>query len=211
MHRAPYVLVPADEEDVPSAASFNSSHTTFCAERATGSPRWDTPKFHGVSSAEEVAWLWPNRIPVGQVTLIEGSEGAGKSFVALDLAARTTRGGPWPDEPQAGGPVSLATEPVDVLLICGQDDPGTIGRRLHALGADPQRIRGLEEFRTYDPDRARHDDRPVEFPYDLPALEWELEEHGSGVISALLRNVWDGDVSDDLVMRQNRPDQLRQF
>src|SRR4029077_5254853 len=29
-------------------------------------------------------WLWPNRVPCGRVTLIEGPGGSGKSLVALD-------------------------------------------------------------------------------------------------------------------------------
>src|SRR5688572_15476895 len=45
----------------------------------------------------ELEWLWPGRIPLGKITLLAGDPEAGKSFVVADLAARTTRGGPWPD------------------------------------------------------------------------------------------------------------------
>jgi hypothetical protein len=74
--------------------------------------RWESMKKTDVSSTgmlwreshaarpndvEDVQWLWPGRIPVGKVTLIEGDEGVGKSFVALDLAARVSREMAWPD------------------------------------------------------------------------------------------------------------------
>ena len=42
-------------------------------------------------------WLWPGRIPLGYITLLVGDPGAGKSLVALDIAARVSRGAPWPD------------------------------------------------------------------------------------------------------------------
>jgi hypothetical protein len=48
--------------------------------------------------ATGVQWLWPARIPLGHVTLLVSDPGAGKSLVALDIAARVSRGAPWPDE-----------------------------------------------------------------------------------------------------------------
>jgi len=44
-----------------------------------------------------VNWLWPGRVPSGKLTLVAGDPGLGKSLVALDIAARVTRGLPWPD------------------------------------------------------------------------------------------------------------------
>src|SRR5947207_14663595 len=46
----------------------------------------------------EIQWLWPGRIPLGNVTLLVSDPGAGKSLVALDIAARVSRGAPWPDQ-----------------------------------------------------------------------------------------------------------------
>ncbi len=42
-------------------------------------------------------WLWPGRIARGKITLLAGDPGLGKSLVALDIAARLSRGAPWPD------------------------------------------------------------------------------------------------------------------
>ena len=56
-------------------------------------------------------WLWPNRIPLAKLTLIAGYPSSGKTSVALDIAARVTRGAPAPDQPDApfpAAPVVLA-------------------------------------------------------------------------------------------------------
>ena len=49
---------------------------------------------------ETIQWLWPNRIPLGKLTVLAGLGGLGKSFVTLDIAARVSiRGGAtWPDD-----------------------------------------------------------------------------------------------------------------
>lgn len=39
-----------------------------------------------------VRWLWPDRIPLGALTLLAGREGIGKSLVGVHLAAQLTRG-----------------------------------------------------------------------------------------------------------------------
>src|SRR5436190_5961573 len=47
---------------------------------------------------ENVRWLWPDRIPLGRITLLVSDPGLGKSLLALDIAARVSRGAPWPDQ-----------------------------------------------------------------------------------------------------------------
>ncbi|WIG61809.1 MAG: hypothetical protein OJF49_004558 [Ktedonobacterales bacterium] len=37
---------------------------------------------------EKHEWLWPGRIPMGAITILDGDPGLGKSLVALDLIAR---------------------------------------------------------------------------------------------------------------------------
>ena len=36
---------------------------------------------------EAVEWLWPGRLPLGKISLLEGDPGLGKSTVGVDLAA----------------------------------------------------------------------------------------------------------------------------
>ncbi len=57
-------------------------------------------KLHTVGE-KALRWLWPGHVPLGKVTLLIGDPGRGKSLLALDMAARVTRGAAWPD--QAGG------------------------------------------------------------------------------------------------------------
>ncbi len=47
---------------------------------------------------EPINWLWPGRIPHGQLTLLVGEPGTGKSLLAAELAACVTTGSAWPDQ-----------------------------------------------------------------------------------------------------------------
>lgn len=79
---------------------------------------------------EQLAWLWPGRIPLGKLTLLAGDPGLGKSFVTLDIAARVSSGEPWPDMPL------FPQSPAGVLLFNAEDDLGdTIAPRLDQAGA----------------------------------------------------------------------------
>ncbi len=82
-----------------------------------------------------VGWLWQGRVPLGKVTLLVGDPGRGKSLLALDMAARISRGAPWPDA--LGGSAPLGRT---ILLSAEDDIEDTIRPRLDALGADPSRI-----------------------------------------------------------------------
>ena len=78
-------------------------------------------------------WLWPGRIPLGSITMVEGSPGVGKSLVLVDLAARVTRGRATPEDTQ--------TTAGAVLYVTTEDDPqATLYPRLNAAGADLSRI-----------------------------------------------------------------------
>ena len=39
-----------------------------------------------------ISWLWPERIPMGRISLLVGRPGEGKSFLTTDMAARVTTG-----------------------------------------------------------------------------------------------------------------------
>jgi hypothetical protein len=96
-------------------------------------------------SAERPRWLWPQRIPLGCITLLAGEPGAGKSHLTLDLAARTTRGGPWPGESGDGQEAGVKLSgPGSVILISFEDNwHHTIRPQLAALGADLSKIQCL--------------------------------------------------------------------
>jgi hypothetical protein len=80
---------------------------------------------------EAVSWLWPGRLPLGKVVLLEGDPGLGKSTVALDLAARVTAGRRWPDK-------GACAPAAPVVILSAEDGPAdTIRPRFDAAGGDP--------------------------------------------------------------------------
>ena len=80
-------------------------------------------------------WLWPNRIPLGKLTLIAGYPSSGKTSVALDIAARVTQGAPAPDQPDAPFP----SAPVVLALLNGNPRSDVLPP-LRLFGADLGRI-----------------------------------------------------------------------
>jgi hypothetical protein len=112
---------------------------------------------------EPVSWLWHGRVALGKLTLLVGDPGLGKSFVTLDIAARLSKGRPWPDAPAVPTPVGGA------VLLNAEDDPAdTIRPRLDAADADLFRIKVLQAVQ-----RKRRDKRGDSFclQTDIPALE----------------------------------------
>ena len=86
-----------------------------------------------------VRWLWPGRLPLGKLTVLDGDPGLGKSAITLDLAARVTSHRPMPDET----PSDLAG-PRGVVLLTAEDGlADTVRPRLLAAGADLDRVAAL--------------------------------------------------------------------
>ncbi len=90
-----------------------------------------------------IRWLWPQRIPLGRITLLVGMPGVGKSFFTCDMASRISTGTPWPDgteSPQGS-----------VIFVSCEDDPhDTIRPRLDAHRADVSRICMLASVKQSD-------------------------------------------------------------
>jgi putative DNA primase/helicase len=113
----------------------------------------------------KVEWLWAGRIPLGKLTTFAGQGGLGKTFVMLDIAARVTRGTPWPDAPD------VPQQPGQVLFLSGEDDPDdTLVPRLIELGADLTKVAFLR-FEVQDRFTLA----------DLATLDLALEQIGPGV------------------------------
>jgi RecA-family ATPase len=93
---------------------------------------------------EKVRWLWVDRVPIGKTTIFAGDPGVGKSFVALDLAARVSTGG------------HNITSVGDVILLSAEDDPAdTIRPRLISAGANASRIHLLKAVREDGSDKKK--------------------------------------------------------
>lgn len=113
--------------------------------------------------AEPVRWAWKDRIPLGGVTLLAGVPGLGKSTVALELAARLSRG-------QAPG--DLNGEPVTVAVATAEDHKAAVVRpRLEAAGADLDRVLFVEVMRDGLTEG-------VSLPDDVEGMSKRLREAG---------------------------------
>ncbi|MEO8286527.1 MAG: AAA family ATPase [Chloroflexota bacterium] len=109
---------------------------------------------------ELVRWLWPGRIPLGKLTILDGDPGLGKSLMTLDIGARVTTGSVMPD-----GQASDLGAPAGVVLLSAEDDlADTIRPRLDAAGADVTRVVALTHVAEAGSER---------FPtvFDLPEIE----------------------------------------
>ena len=107
---------------------------------------------------QSINWLWPERIPLGMLSLLMGDPGLGKSLLTIDLAAKVTR---------AGG---------TVLLLSAEDHAGaTIRPRAEAAGANldllhvvTMRREGMEEG--------------LALPDDAPELDRLIEKHEAKLV-----------------------------
>ncbi|MBK6767825.1 MAG: AAA family ATPase [Ardenticatenales bacterium] len=85
---------------------------------------------------ERVRWIWLGWLPVGKLTMLDGDPNLGKSTLALDIAARVSRGLPMPD-----GARSELDGPRGVVILSAEDGlADTTWPRLDAAGADLERI-----------------------------------------------------------------------
>ena len=129
------------------------------------------PKSIGVRMSEVVErrpeWLWRNRIPSGAIAILDGDPGAGKSTLALDIAARVSTGGTLPD--------SDSGEVGNVVVLSAEDDlAATVRPRLRLAGANLENITAIQ---TSSNDPA--DECFVRLPRDLKVLEQAMEQMGS--------------------------------
>lgn len=109
---------------------------------------------------ERVEWLWPARIPLGMLTLIDGDPGLGKSTVGLDLAARVSTGAAMPFE-------TATRPPADVVVLSAEDHlAATLRPRLDAADADVTRVHALVAAK-----RDGKPEAPPTLPTDLDQLE----------------------------------------
>ncbi len=115
---------------------------------------------------EGLEWLWPNRFALGKLGLLAGLPDRGKGLITADMAARVTKGDPWPcDEGQA--------LKGNVLLLTAEDDTGdTVIPRLAAAGADLDHVEIIRMVREKDKTRQ------FSLVTDLELLRRKVEEIG---------------------------------
>jgi RecA-family ATPase len=118
---------------------------------------------------ESVSWVWPARVPVGKLTVLDGDPGVTKSTLAVEMAAHVSTGRPWPDrQPCPQG---------DVLVLSAEDGlADTIRPRLDAAGGDPSRVHALTGVRYLDDDGELRE-RPVTLA-DIGPIGDAIRAHG---------------------------------
>lgn len=120
-----------------------------------------------------VSWLWTRYLADGEVSLLDGDAGSGKSLITIDVAGRVTTGRDMPDGTPLGG------EPGAVLLLAPEDSDSTTAGRLEAAAADPglvfrpaitlRKKRGESEAKAYSGGEL------ISFPHSVAKLrKWIL-------------------------------------
>lgn len=131
-----------------------------------------TPTLVRVSDVqpEPVSWLWSPRIPRGKLTLCEGDPSAGKTTLALSVAAAVSNGADWPD----GGTAERGT----VVYMSAEDGiADTLRPRLDAAGADVSRVYCMSTYRDGESDS----ERSVTLK-DVDVLDAALAETGAALL-----------------------------
>ncbi|MCC5829682.1 MAG: AAA family ATPase [Phycisphaeraceae bacterium] len=131
-------------------------------------------------------WLWENRLPRADVCILAGCAGQGKSLIAIDAAARVTRGDRWPDEApgQAG-----SAEPGDVLIINTEDSEATTLERLRAAGADLSRVFLLSELTPVSGDMSQNIPVNIAHTDCLEKLILQLDDCKLLIIDTIAENL----------------------
>jgi hypothetical protein len=87
--------------------------------------------------AENIDFVWPNRLALGKHTIIAGMGGRGKSQILYDTAATISLGRPWPNNE------GIAPQGSVILLSAEDDAADMMKPRLVAAGADTERVHRL--------------------------------------------------------------------
>ena len=93
---------------------------------------------------EPISWLWFPYIALGKLTIIEGEEGLGKSWLTCAFAAAVSTGAGFP-------PNFDKIEPANVLMLSAEDGlADTIKPRLVSCGADTSKVFAPDEVFAFD-------------------------------------------------------------
>ena len=151
---APATISPADARKQIVAAIRAHRHTRGPKARVgeVALLRADTVE------PEEIEWLWPGWIAIGKFHLLAGRAETGKTTLALEFAAKITKGLPFPD--------GTAAPQGSVMIWSGEDSPAdTLLPRFIACGGDRSRLHFVSGIRAEDGKT-----RPFDPAQDVEAL-----------------------------------------
>ena len=89
--------------------------------------------------SQEIEWLWYPFIPYGKLTIVQGDPGDGKTTLALNIAAKLSRGESLDEEMKI-------SEPINIIYQTAEDGlADTVKPRLELADADCERILVIDE------------------------------------------------------------------
>jgi hypothetical protein len=159
------------EKYEPQRPKWNGAHTGKTDNVRHSTKPADTGGVETVAfstvQSDNVQWLWKGRIPLGMLTGLVGDPDLGKTTIAMELAARASRG-------QLQG--DIFGKPISVCLCSAEDSPRHVLKpRLAAAGADMVRVH-LLQFREGGLIRG------VQFPTDCDAIREQMQATGSRIL-----------------------------
>ncbi|NNM84600.1 MAG: AAA family ATPase [Phycisphaerales bacterium] len=121
-------------------------------------------------------WLWTNYVPCGNVTVLAGEPGIGKSLIALNLAARLSSSRAWPDGtimPEAPK-FARMRQPGSMILSAEDNASYVVVPRLIKAGADLSKI--------YTPNYMQFPESAILFPRDAERLFYHCQGSEIGLV-----------------------------
>ena len=113
-------------------------------------------------TSKPLTWLWPRRIPLGHLTLLDAAPGCDPSLFALTLAACVSSGSPLPD--------GTTIQKGWVIILAPYDSPAaTVKPRLEAAGANLACVLLFHPL-VEDASRKLSRTRSITLPDDLDSL-----------------------------------------
>jgi hypothetical protein len=156
---------PDSRPQLDSEAIRGFGATVRALRNAAADTRRITTERADKIAPRKLRWLWPDRIPLGKVTVFAGLPGQGKSLATVDIGARLTTAREYPDCPN---PLPAS----EVLFVAGEDDPeDALIPRLMAAGADRSRIHWLKGVR----DNGKDDSLRLDM--DIAGIKQFLDDH----------------------------------
>jgi len=141
-----------------------------------------------------VDWLWGERILRGGINLLVGRQNQGKSLAAVDIAARTTKGGPWPDDEQ-----QRQGDPGGVLWITSEENrEDTLLPRFLAAGGDRAKLflsNAIVKTEYSDGDKTTSSIRGLVYDKHIHLLEKHVSENNISLLVLDTLNSFIGDRS----------------
>lgn len=113
-----------------------------------------------------IRWLWKPWLARGKLAILDGDPGVGKSLLAIDLAARLSRGDDLPDGQKLNGIGTTA------FLAAEDDAADTLRPRAEAAGANLDRLVTV----------AGCNDRPLRIPDDLHQISRHVGHHNADLL-----------------------------